>query len=239
MKYLIVLDGGLGRTLCALPAIKQFAKKHDTIIITGNWGEAFFYSGLKVIPAGPRGSYSAFIEDRKVLVPEPYYNPRWLRGEITLVEAFAQELNVKLPKDPLPMLPPLHNVSLPHEAEDIDYTVIQPGGSVNAMTMEEMQEILAENATRECPETIFIVGTEETFDGAVTLYGLPVEMYFKLIAGAKKFIGCESSGYHIAAAAGVPHTVYTAETSGYKFYPSTKQVIRPGFEGFPIISPRL
>jgi len=234
-KVAVRMDGGMGRTLCAIPSLLKLSKNVDVTILAYSFPEMYSGLGLKVVMVDEWGLYREHVSDKEILCPEPYYNLGWRKGKLNIVEAFAEELGVKLDSN-LPALPSLKGVSV----DDLGtYIILQPDGAMHSMTNEEVQTLLQPNTESESPLQVYSIGTERDFDGVTKLGFMPTLCYIKYIVNASKFFGVESSGYHIAASAGVPNVVLCYETSGYKLYDTSTKIIREGYEDAPIVSPRL
>ncbi|TGW14446.1 hypothetical protein EIL50_05505, partial [bacterium NHP-B] len=92
-KLAVIIDGGLGRVLCAIPALQELNKKHELIVLTGGWEYAYTGSGLNVLSMGtPNLQFK--LEGFEVVKPEPYWNLDYRSGKLNLVEAFLTELGL-------------------------------------------------------------------------------------------------------------------------------------------------
>lgn len=96
MKNTIIIDGGAGRTIAAIPAIETFLEKNpDTLVVCSYWTPLLFGNPKiqkNLYDDETKGLFK-LIKDTKILKPEPYYNSDYLNGKISLIEAFNQELN--------------------------------------------------------------------------------------------------------------------------------------------------
>lgn len=100
MKKAIMIDGGAGRVIAAIPALLKYVRKnpgHDTRIFIAGWDML-----LWGIPELQKISYSMDVkgnfEDRikdvdVVISPEPYRLPSYFNQKTSLVEAFDEIIN--------------------------------------------------------------------------------------------------------------------------------------------------
>lgn len=242
-KLAVMIDGGLGRVLCAIPALKELNTKHDLVVLTGGWEFAYSGSGLKVHPLGKPG-LQYILEGYEIVKPEPYWNLEYRTGKANLVEAFYQELNLTVPKsESVPYSPDLRQIPASIYSER-PILMLQPHGSggeadSRSMTRREVIEVI-EKYRKEY--SIFIIGTEVDFgfedDSVQQIKNIAEPAFIRYIQLADLIVSCDTAGLHIAAAMGTPHVAYLATTSGVKYYEKTSKIIREGFKDMRV-NPRL
>lgn len=100
MKKAFMIDGGAGRVIAAIPALKKYVKNnpsHDVRIFVGGWDTLFWgIPELHNISFSPdvKGIFESKIKDVDVFVsPEPYRQPNYFNARISLAEAFDEIIN--------------------------------------------------------------------------------------------------------------------------------------------------
>lgn len=100
MKKVFWIDGGAGRAIAAIPALKKYARlnsNEDWAIIVAGWD--FLYWGIpelqdKTYSLDTKGLFENVVKNAdQVITPEPYRNPAYFKQEISLVQAFDREIN--------------------------------------------------------------------------------------------------------------------------------------------------
>ena len=100
MKKVFWIDGGAGRTICAIPAFIKYSKLHkdeDWVIIVAGWD--YLYWGIEELQdrtygLDVKGLFDNVIKNAdQVITLEPYRNPAYFRQEISLAQAFDREIN--------------------------------------------------------------------------------------------------------------------------------------------------
>lgn len=230
-KIAVIMEGGLGRVLCGIPALQELDKIADLIVVSSGWSEAYRGSGLRVISRCSPNSLP-FLEGRKIIQPEPYWNWGYRNGEITLYEAFVEELIPELGVTvPAPFMPDvLPHLSVYNEVVGTDprpLVVIQPQGSGGAADSRSMTVSQLVDKLTEYPEDayqILLVGVDPECDyrgilpnNAQVWSGMSDGCFIKLIHEADIFVGCDSSGIHIRAAAGRPADLVANTTAGIRY----------------------
>jgi len=100
MKKVIMLDGGAGRIIAAIPALKKFINNNpdtDTSIIVGGWDSLLWgIPELQDITFSPdtKGVFeNVFLDADEVISPEPYRHPGYYTQKLSLAEAFDALIN--------------------------------------------------------------------------------------------------------------------------------------------------
>lgn len=100
MKKVFMLDGGAGRIISAIPALKKYVREHPDekiAILVGGWDVLYWgIPELHDITFNPeqKGIFEQVVMDADVIVsPEPYRVPGYFRQELSLTEAFNVSIN--------------------------------------------------------------------------------------------------------------------------------------------------
>lgn len=96
MTKTLLIDGGLGRCVSAIPALEKFVLNNsDCNIITYYWTPIFWGNKTltkNIIDSSTKGIFDK-IKDTKIIKPEPYHNSNFLNERISMTEAFDEEIN--------------------------------------------------------------------------------------------------------------------------------------------------
>lgn len=100
MRKVIVIDGGAGRAIAAIPALEKYVRNHpndDVRIVVFGWDNLFWGNILLQdisYSADTKGIFDSFIKDADVVIsPEPYRVPDYFKQKISLAQAFDREIN--------------------------------------------------------------------------------------------------------------------------------------------------
>jgi len=100
MKKIFYIDGGAGRVVAAIPALRKYAKLHpkdDWNVIIAGWDNLLWgIPELQDITYNPdtKGVFDNVIAKADVIfTPEPYRIPGYFKQELSLAEAFDKEIN--------------------------------------------------------------------------------------------------------------------------------------------------
>lgn len=104
MFKIIQIDGGLGRVICAVPAINACARAHEqgrVIVITG-WPDVFWHNPFvcRVYPFSNHYLWDDVIRHGDFFCPEPYYSRDYYTQKHHLIESFHFLLNGTAVKEP-------------------------------------------------------------------------------------------------------------------------------------------
>lgn len=240
MKTIITIDGGIGRAITALPALIYYAQhnKDFNVMIHGwdfvTWGIPELQN--KTFNPETKGVFDNYFWNAdKIIAPEPYRVPAYYRNEISLIEAFHQEINnstdyENLPKDyfKLSVFEELKGHEVVHYAKEHQKKqktiVIQPyGSSANKCPMG-----VYDPSFRSIPEQMYVrlinllskdfniiyMGAIE-FQDYLSYKPQPdpsLRDWVGIIKAADYFIGCDSCGQHMAKAVGRDASVFLAGT---------------------------
>ena len=96
MATTIIIDGGLGRVITAIPALEKYVTKYpDTIIVIFQWISIVMGNRIltnNIFDSNYKDIYNK-IKNTKIIKPEPYFNSDYLNGRISLIDAWNQEIN--------------------------------------------------------------------------------------------------------------------------------------------------
>lgn len=100
MKKVFYIDGGAGRVIAAIPALKKYARLHpgeDWNVLIGGWDNLLWgIPELQDITYNPdtKGIFDNVIKHAtQIITPEPYRVPGYFKQELSLAEAFDVEIN--------------------------------------------------------------------------------------------------------------------------------------------------
>jgi ADP-heptose:LPS heptosyltransferase len=264
MKTIVTIDGGIGRALTALPALLYFAEKHKEeefyFMIHGwdflSWG----FPQLQGRTFNPeiKGTFEKYFWDAdKVIVPEPYKIPEYYRGEISLIQAFHQEINgtkdyENLTKNyfKLSQFEDIKGNQIIHEVKELQKKsktiVVQPYGStanrcpmgIFDPTFRSIPQKFYENLVNKLSKNynIIFMGAHEHHD-SISYKPQPdpnMREWIGIIKNADYFIGCDTCGQHFAKAMGKKASVVIAGTHKNNVsYPEDFHIIERDCEFYP------
>jgi len=237
MKKAYFIDGGLGRVLCALPALLELNKTDKDFIIISPWmDEVFLGTELhsRAFHPGHKNLYSDKLKDRHVSAPEPYRLNAYFNQKCSLIDAFHTLINGFVPdntKIELPMSKReqidgfnlVNDIRAEYGKEKV--IVFQPFGQGAS----RVGDFIIDPSGRsfELRDVILIIERLREDYGMVlmTQLDLPIKdlgvaipqtpslrNWPGIINFADYFIGCDSAGQHIAHGLGKPATVVTGST---------------------------
>ena len=242
MKTIITIDGGIGRAIAALPALLYFTEKHQDeewyIMIHGwdfiTWG----FPQLQDRTFNPenKGIFKQYFWNAdRVISPEPYKVPEYYRDEISLIQAFHQEINnskdyENLPKEyfKLSQFEEIKGYEILNQVKELQKkektVVIQPYGSTaNVCPMgifdpsfRSIPQKVYETLVKKLSETynIIYMGAKE-FHDEISYKPQPdpnMREWVGIIKVADYFIGCDTCGQHFAKAVGQRASVFISAT---------------------------
>lgn len=106
-KKTLLIDGGLGRVITAIPALEKFVKQNpETNIVTYGWTPILWGNRVlkDFITDNMTKGLLEKIRHTKIIKPEPYFNSDYINGKINLADAWNQEINNDQESMPLPQL---------------------------------------------------------------------------------------------------------------------------------------
>ncbi|MAG49809.1 hypothetical protein CMO86_09240 [Candidatus Woesearchaeota archaeon] len=241
MKTIIVLDGGLGRIISAIPALLKYHKNHlneDWCIMIHKWD--FITWGIselqeKTFDPDKKGSFELFMEATNIISPEPYLVPAYYKNQISLKESFDVCINNTEDHSDLPQMQ--LNLSIPEKRTAYDIIenakklqnkkktiVLQPYGStatphvlgvydesLRSIPNKMLDYFIDRLSEKYC---LIYMGAKE-FHNTKTYKPNPdpnLRLWAAIIDSADYFIGCDSCGQHMCKALNKKASVFLAGT---------------------------
>lgn len=263
MSTIIVIDGGIGRVVSAIPAILKYHKNHpneEWYVMVHGWDFVFWgFSELQERTFNPNDKSifkDYFWNATKIIKPEPYSVPSYYRNEISLREAFDIEINGSTDSNLSEMQLKLSMTEIRNghrviaEAKNHQKKkktiVIQPYGSTALMCPLE----IFDDSLRSIPQKMYLtlvnklskdyniiyMGAKEFHDN-ISYKPEPdpsLRDWAGVIKAADYFIGCDSCGQHFAKAVGQNASIMIAGTHKINVtYPDTFHIIERDCEFYP------
>lgn len=239
MKKAIFINGGLGRQICSIPALEKFHQTNeDFMIVVEGTVEAFqghpdLYK--RTYPIWNKNLFEDHIKHCEVITPEPYRLNSYFNQKTHLIQAFDESINQTT--DHSDLTPPtlyLNKEEEVYAANIINQAklttgknkvvVIQPFG--RSTTYEN--GFLYDKSSRSFGKELYLELTKKLSEYycVIVMSEFPVEedtwsfkpanlnirTYMALIESANYFVGCDSSGQHIAYSFNKPGTVIMGST---------------------------
>lgn len=232
---LVRVDGGMGRVICAVPAIEKLAKTNEVVVQIAGHGWIFDNNPniKKCLSIEDPDIWDDYIKDGEFITPEPYHNHLYYKQKHHMIQSFDYLINGE------------EEMSKPNlylsESEDefgrsmietvkqqmgVDKIIIlQPFGSTaneKVKYHDDTGRSLPYEFVKLFPEKlrnygIFMMGFGDNdpnfqkFDNCVIL-NYDMRYWCAMIKHADYFIGCDSVGQHIARSFDIPGTVFLGET---------------------------
>lgn len=239
MKKAIFINGGLGRQICAIPALEKLhATTDDFIIVVEGTVEAFQghpYLYRKTYPIWTKNLFEDHIKHCEVITPEPYRLNSYFNQHSHLIEAFDEILNntadhsdLTVPKLYLNKEEEVFAANIINQAKlttgKNKIVVVNPFGR---STVYE-NTFLYDKSSRSFSKELYLELTKRLSEYycVVVMSEFPVaedtwsfkpanlntRTYMGLIESCNYFVGCDSSGQHIARSFNKPGTVIMGST---------------------------
>lgn len=229
------IDGGMGRVICAVPAIEKLAKTDEVVVQTPyDWvfnnnphiKEVFLYDDSSI--------WEKVIKNNEFLSPEPYHNHLYYKQKHHLIQSFDYLINgeEEMSKPNL-YLSTEENEKSKSQIEKykkehgVDKVIVlQPfgssadsnrrywdisGRSLPFKFIETISEMDVENI-RILPMGFSPNRLEQNSDVFISEGPRQIDEWLGLIKHSDYFVGCDSVGQHIARAFDVPGTVFLGTT---------------------------
>jgi ADP-heptose:LPS heptosyltransferase len=233
MNTTFIINGGAGRVIAAIPALEKFAKlnpTNDFKVLVHGWESLFWSHPLlqqRTFSIGQKGSFDMFIKNNQVVCPEPYYIHGYYNQQLSLAEAFDEEINSTSSHADLE--PPALYLSTAEDnavAKIISenkiarnkskVVVIQPYGSGIGMSNSkpfdsshrsiDVDDYLSIIKKINIDTLVVYFGPKEfrhpgdDISINIDAYNPDLRMYMALIKQCDYFVGCDSVGQHMARA---------------------------------------
>ena len=234
METTLIIDGGLGRVITAIPALEKFVKNNPDCIIVG-YGFTPIFWGNKLLRDNVFDNYykGLFqkIKDTKILKPDPYFNSDYLNGRINLLDAWNQEINNDKESMPIPKLYLSQQELINNgkfKTKDNIVIGFQPYGSSAILTENSVDDSSVRSLSIETTQAIVKALRKEKYDillitdkqipflqaaDFINHYPPDLRGLMGSIANVDYFLGIDSLGQHIARAFNKPGTVIFGGTN--------------------------
>ena len=246
----VQIDGGVGRCICAIPALEKLAESREVIVLTGH-PEVFYYHPAmhKVYGITREYLFDDVIQHCEFVFPEPYWDYHYYQRRRHLTESFYALLNKG---DPPGKLKPVIYISKEEDDGAREYikniktqigsrkiVAFQPFGagfdpstgvdnSNRSMTYATVDFIFS-NLTDECCFLNF--SSVSMKNKSLCVDEFPLRKRFALSQYCDYFIGVDSFAAHVCYSMGIPGTQFMGSTNatnvGYPDYYHT--VYREGY----------
>lgn len=237
-----VIDGGAGRVISSIPALKKFARLHpedDFIIAVGGW--EFLFWGItelqdRVFSIEQKNIFNDYIKDTIVVSPEPYRLWTYYNQKKSLAQCFDEIINETDDHEDLEV--PLLALSKTEESRGFwtikdakeklgkqKTIVLQPFGQGARVE----NSVILDDDSRSLEHPVFLSLAKKLSEKYnVILFAPPdfndsrdtftykintdLRHWAGIINACDYFVGCDSSGQHIARGFKKPGTVILGST---------------------------
>lgn len=243
MKTIFYIDGGAGRVITAIPALLKYHKLHPNeqwAILVPAWDN--LYWGIpelqdRTYGVDTKGLFENVVKNaERIITPEPYRVPAYFRQEISLIEAFDQEINnttehsdlgfpiLRFNKSELTVAK--NTISdLKNLQKKTKTVVFQPFG--RGAKVERQGVVDEESRSLDSVSYMYLVKKfaqrynmiffgepqfQQKEDNFAANYTCDLRQWGALIQESDYFIGVDSVGQHMARALGKPGTVIIGST---------------------------
>lgn len=248
MVKVVMVEGGIGRVISAVPAVEELASKEEVIVVT-HWADVFANNPKIKRLYQPNSPYlfEDVIQKNDVICPEPYHLPAYYRDEIHLVNAFHKLINGNEPEG-------VDEPSLYLRRDEINSgeTIIQSikqkndnkpviafqfvGAGFNPQSMfDPTNRSLPEWITKRIVEEIDAIFINCGHIGlpiprVITKENTPIRELFSIINSVDYVIGIDSFMCHVAAAFKKAGTFFYGSTSPKQLgYSRFQNIQRAGY----------
>jgi ADP-heptose:LPS heptosyltransferase len=243
-----IINGGAGRVITAIPALEKYARLNPddnfTVLVHG-WESLYWSHPLlqeRTFSIGQKGTFDQYIRSNRVVCAEPYYVRGYYNQELSLAQAFDQEINctedhtdLQAPKVYLSTLETntAHRM-LQEKKQEFNknkVVVIQPYGSGmgiannrpfdnshRSMDVDDYLSLVTKLRDKNKDLLIVYFGQREfqhpgdKISTYIDVAGADLRMYMALINACDYFVGCDSVGQHMARALNKPGLVLMGAT---------------------------
>ena len=250
-KIVVQIDGGVGRCICAIPALEKLAQSKEVTVLTGH-PEVFYYHPdiYKVYNMGREYIYDDVIQHGEFVFPEPYWDYHYYQKRRHLIESFYVLLNNE---EPPGKIKPTIYLSQEERKEAETYitnirrqigdrkivafqpfgaTFDQPTGTDNtnrSITYDTVDFLLTALYEECCFLNFASVGIKNR---SVCTDEFSLRQRLALIPHCDYFIGVDSFAAHACYSVGVPGTQFMGATNEINVgYPEYYHTVRR--EGYP------
>jgi hypothetical protein len=221
MNRAIYIDGGLGRVIAALPALRA----SKSLVIVAGWEELFANTDIEHASAGATNLVTA-LHEVDIYSPEPYHTSKFRCGEQNLVESFNSLLGTEgedygLFANQFICNDWMGKFEEIEEAKGRRVALIQvrASGDTNARDLTEEMSLNAVEACFAAGLYPVVVGSPPLFDMPCPYFETSMSDFIALMSISTLFIGGDSSGMHLAKAMDTPGIICLTSTAGHRMYP--------------------
>ena len=239
MKKAIFINGGLGRQICSIPALeKLYATTDDFIVVVEGTVEAFQghpYLYRKTYPIWTKNLFEDQLKHCEIITPEPYRLNSYFNQKSHLIEAFDEIINnttdhsdLTIPNLYLNKEEEVYAANIINQAKLASgknkIVIVQPFG--RSVIYEN--EFLYDKSSRSFSKELYLELTKRLSEYYCVIVmsefpvaedkwsfkpaNLNIRTYMALIETCNYFIGCDSSGQHMARSFNKPGTVIMGST---------------------------
>jgi hypothetical protein len=263
MKTIFYIDGGAGRVIAAIPALLKFGRLNPTAdwnVVIPAW-DALYWSipelQDRTYGADTKGLWDNIVSKADVIyTPEPYRVPAYFRQEISLVEAFDQEINNTMDHSDLGAPKMMFSqaeekwavntiADIRQQQQKAITIIVQPFGRGATLDRADVVDTASRSLSPDAYISLvkklsakynMVFFGEPQFQIATDSYTVKLpnttdlRMWASLIEYADYFVGVDSVGQHMARATNTPGTVIFGSTFPINTsYPDYFQIIeKPG-----------
>jgi len=260
MQKTILINGGMGRIICAIPALERFITNNpDSYIILDGGADILLGNPIlqdRIYDASTKGIFENIIKHSEFSIPEPYFDNEFYNQKINIAQAFDKIINGSIRED-FDYRPNIFfnkqdiitgTIACNRAKEQFNKPktiVIQPFGR----GVEECPDLntVFDSSSRSLNLSTFLAIAKELnkYYNVISMseFHIPENQYTRhpenvplrtwgaIIQNADYFIGCDSVGQHLAYSVNTPGTVILGSTFAQNVsYPNYFNIIEK--EGF-------
>lgn len=241
MNKTVFINGGAGRMICALPALERFIIDNpDGYIITEAgldfvWGNTLLQD--RTFEVNTKGLFENIIKPSETISPEPYRDHDYYNQRLSIAQTFDKLINGNhrpdfdyKPRIILNKDEELHGIAAVKHAKEEHKKektiVIQPFG--RSAVNDENLKVVVDSSSRSLEVKTFLTicrALREKYnvismtefpvpddDLTVNPKNLTLRKWAAVISSSDYFIGCDSSGQHIAYSMNIPGSIILGST---------------------------
>ena len=258
MNKAFFINGGIGRVICAIPALEHYVQNVDAeaVIVVEAWLELFLLSPIlkhNVYPVNHKGLFKDKLRDKELVTLEPYRLNAYFNQKANLIQAFDMLVN---DLTEVPETKPL-SISVGKSDEIVGFNllnqiraelgkekvvVFQPFGSGakldgniiidesgRSFELKDAVDIIEQLSEDYCVAIMSSIKIPYTFSNRVAHpENVSLLQWTGIIDACDYYLGCDSVGQHFANALGKKATVVIGAT-----FP--ENISYPDNENFTII----
>lgn len=242
MKKAFFINGGVGRVLCAIPALEAYKQNvdPDVVIVAESWPELYLVSNIireNIFNINHKNLFEDKLLDKRIVSPEPYRLNEYYTQKCNLIQAFdiiindlkeipkTKQINLTLSKND--QLFGYNIVEQAKKTSGKDKAIIfQPFGagvtvnndiivdsSGRSFELSDVYKIL-ERLQKDYAVIIMssVEIKSEDLLGVFWPQNVNLLQWMGIIKSADYFLGCDSVGQHFASALDKPSTVVFGST---------------------------